>query len=86
MSSEPYADSTSYLQDEFTRYLPARAERLKAEMDAKEARGYVTSDMTIGEKQRPAVQESERRVRLLRKHEAEVRTEIDDRLSATRKM
>ena len=82
----PYETSVEHLESELFKYLPARAERIKADQDAREAREYVNNDMFIGEKQRPALAEAERRVRLLRKQENEIRAEIDDRLAATRKV
>ena len=86
MSMEPYSDATEHLEDELGRYLPLRAERINAEQEGRLASHYEPDRTTIGEKQRPAVVEAERRARTLRRRENEVRAEIDARLEATRKM
>jgi len=85
MTIAPYENTINHLEEEIGRYLPTRAARISAERQLKDAKLYAPTDGVIGEKQQVAMQETERRVRELRKQEEITRTDIDARLDATRK-
>ncbi len=84
MTIQPYADAIGYLEDELTKYLPARASRIEAERQVKDLSGAHTDEKTVGQKQLVVLLEAERRAHDLNKQEAEIRHEIEARLEATR--
>ena len=86
MNPKPYADCLEYVEDELCRYLPIRASRLNSEWMLKDLSKPALGDKTVGEKQDVRSKELERRASQYRKQEAEIRSEIDSRLEATRQI
>lgn len=85
MSTEPYGSNHEYLEAELTQYLPLRAARINAERQTKDAKQYIPSDTTVGERQQVTRQESERKGHELRLQEQQMREAIEARLALTRK-